>query len=299
VKTAQNHIPTQPRVRKAKAALVAAAALAGSIFAQSAFASDVTLTDGNNTVTINPGGQTGLPGVNSWNVNGVNYLAQEWYDFSVGNSAPTSLNALNTGGNPVSVTESDSRGLPGVDNTAKLGYTDPAAGFTATATYQLTGSFDDPPIKGDLTETLKITNTSSSTLTFHLYEYTNFQLDGTTPNNSLTITGGNNAKQTDPANGVYATVYSTPTSHSEAATASTLSSALGGSSPVTLNDNPTITNADAALGYEWDLSIAPGQSVTIGTDKDINSIPEPSSCVALAGVAAVMLGRRRTRRPIS
>jgi hypothetical protein len=89
-----------------------------------------------------------------------------------------------------------------------------------------------------------------------------------------------------------------PTSHSEAATAATLSAALSGSSPLTLNDNSTITNADAALAYEWDLTIPAGQSVVIGTDKDINSIPEPGSGVAMAGVAAViLLGRRRSRRP--
>jgi hypothetical protein len=294
--TAQNPISTRPRARKGKS-LLAAAALAVSISAGPALASDITLTDGNNVVTINPGGQTGLPGLNSWTVNGVNQLTQEWYDFSVGNGAPTSLDSLNTGGNPVAVTLSDSRGLPGVNNTAKLAYTDPAAGFTATASYQLTGAFDDPPIKGDITEALKVTNTGSSTLNIHLYEYTDLQVAGTIPNDSLVITGGNNAKQTDPT-GVYATVMTSPTSHSEAATAATLSAALSGSSPLTLNDNSTITNADAALAYEWDLTIPAGQSVVIGTDKDINSIPEPGSGVAMAGVAAViLLGRRRSRRP--
>jgi hypothetical protein len=301
VKTALNPISTQ-RVRKAKAALVAAAALAGSIFAGSAHASDITLTDGNNTVTINPGAQTGAPGLNSWVINGVNQLTQEWYYFSVGNSSgPSGLDALNTATTPVAVTLSDSRGLPGVDNTAKLAYTDPAGRFTATASYQLTGAFDDPPTKGDITETLKITNTSSSTLNFHLYEYTNLQVAGTVPNDSLSIFGGDSAIQSDPT-GVYATVTASPTHHSEAALASTLSTALAGPSPLTLNDDPTITNADAALAYEWDLSIPVGQSVIIGTDKSINSesaIPEPSPSIALAGVAAAMLARRRTRRPLA
>lgn len=301
MKIAQKPIPTQ-RVRKGKAALVAAAALAAALSAGQAFASDVTLTDGNNTVTINPGNQTGLPGLNSWDINGVNQLTQEWYYFSVGNSAgPSGLDALNTSATPVTVTESDSRGLPGVDNTAKLAYTDPAGRFTATASYQVTGAFNDPPIKGDITETLKITNTTGSTLDFHLYEYTALQPGGNSTDNSLAIIGGDSALESNPTN-VYGTVTATPTSRSEAALASTLTAALAGPSPLTLNNNPSITNADAALAYEWDLSIPAGQSVIIGTDKDINSesaIPEPGSCVALVGVAAMMLSRRRTRRPVA
>jgi predicted secreted protein len=307
VKTALNHISTLPRVRKAKSALIAAAALAISISARSAMASDIILTDGNNTVTINPGnpsappgGTFGAPGVNGWKINGVNQLAQEWYYFGIGSGAPVGLDSLNTVGTPAVVTESDTRGLPGVFNTAKVTYTDAAANFAATTSYQLTGAFNDPPIKGDLTETIKIANTGSSTLNLHLYEYTALQLNGGGASDKLTITGGNNATQTDPS-GVYATVFSSPTSHSEASTVATLSAALTDSTPVTLNDNPSITNTNPALGYEWDLSIAPGQSITLGTDKNINAVavPEPSSAVVLAGVAGMLLARRRTRRPIA
>jgi len=301
VNTVQNPISTQPRARKIKAALAAAAALAVAVSAGPALASDITLTDGNNAVTINPGGQPGAAGLNSWTINGVNELTQEWYYFAVGNSSgPSGLDTLNTGTTPVGITLSESRtGVTGVDNTARLVYTDPAGRFTETASYQLTGALDGATL-GDITETLRIKNTSSSTLNLHMYEYTNLQLDGTTPNNSLAITGGDSATQSNPVNKVMATVTATPTNHSEAALASTLSTALASSSPLTLNGNATLTNADAALAYQWDLSLTPGQSVIINTDKNINSIPEPSSGVALTGAALVMmLGRRRSRRPVA
>ena len=46
----------------------------------------ITLQDGNTTVTIDPNNPA--DGVNSWTVNGVNQLLQQWFWYRIGNTGP-------------------------------------------------------------------------------------------------------------------------------------------------------------------------------------------------------------------
>ena len=167
---------------------MAAAAFVWTTAAHAAAPNDsVTLLSNNSKVVINDDGPLG---VDQWQVSGVNQLQQEWFWFRVGSTGPqSSLDTLQLVGSPVPV-DSTGGGTPNFVSTTYQ--TAPAAAnpFKINVTYNLTGGATGSP-SSDLAEAIKITNTGTSNLQFHFFEYTNFDLGGTAGGDSVQIIGGN------------------------------------------------------------------------------------------------------------
>jgi len=74
-------------------------------------------------------------------------------------------------------------------------------------------------------------------------------------------------------------------SHYEVGKASDLYGALTDGNPTTWTDvGGPVTNGDLAWSFQWDFTLAPGESYIISKDKDI--VPEPATLALLALAAA-------------
>lgn len=280
---------------KGKTILLAAAAAVASIMgaaAAPARASSVTLQDVNSSMVIN---YNTPAGVNSWMVDGVQQLSTnvgEWFWYSANGSALASLDTVPITGTPVPI---DTNG-DGTNNEVNTAYASTGPNpFKISISYDLTGG-NVGSKSSDLSESIKITNTGSTTLTYKFIEYTNFNLGGSASPQNLSITNGDTAVQENPNDFMVSqTVVSPRPTSFEANTDTTLLTALGNNTASPLNDNTTADGTDAAFAFEWDITLGAGASYTIGIDKDLGSVPEPTSTVALLGLGGLFLTRPRRR----
>ena len=280
---------------KGKSVLLAAATAVATILgmgsARPANATQFTLTDRNSTVAIDP---TSPTGVSNWTVDNVNQLAQEWFWYRVGPSGTASrINTLVPPGDPT-VLPIDTSGS-GNPNYAQVTYPS-SHGFQLSLTFSLTGGQTGSK-SSDLGEIIKITNTSGSSLDYHFYQYSNFALGGTASGENVTMSGGNTATVQNPLNFMVSqTVVSPHPASFEAGAAPNLLNKLDGTSGLTLNDNASVTNVNGEWAFEWDKVLAPGASLLITVDKQIQSVqvPEPVS-LAFLGMGGLFLTRPRRR----
>jgi hypothetical protein len=288
VKKFFNYIPRAVDRRKSML-LAGAAAIAALVgFSGVSARAATVLTDGNSSIALN--GQT----AGSWLVNGTNQLNLEEFFFRIGNSggqspitSPTMTQLFDTNGN-------------GLNDTVKYTY-GTTTGFQVVATYSLTGGQTGSGAS-DVTESLKITNVGMISQTYHLFEYTNFNLDNSTTGQTVTITGGNTA--TDVGDGVDAqTVVSPKPSEFEAsntaASPDLLTHISSTTTPYTLKDVASAAAGDGEWAFEWDLTIACGSTAVINIDKDLSAlqvavVPEPTpSVIAMLGLGGLFMMRPR------
>jgi hypothetical protein len=278
-------------------AIAAGAAVAGLAASQSFAApiSSAALQNLNSMLTVSWGAATPPSGVNNWTVGSTDVLNREWFWGEVGSGAPTALNNLNeTATTVANISTDDSH-----NNYAALTFVDPSNPLQIQTTFDLTGGSTSSN-QSDLAETILITNTSSSqTLNYNFFVYSDFNMGAVTGGETDAIYGGNAAKVTNSKTGfVSNTVVSPQPSYYETSTAPTLLNQLDGGSSVQLNDNATTTTSgttDAEWGFEWKLSLSPGACYAISIDKQVSatSVPEPCTGLAMIGVSSVLLGRRR------
>jgi hypothetical protein len=283
-------------MKKGKSIVLAAAAAVASLLGTSALrpahAAVITLTDKNSSITINPDSEAGVNGLNKWTVNGVNQINQEWFWYRVGSTGgQTSINNLNIVGTP---TVLDTTGDSQPDYTS-ITYADPANTFQLTTTYSLSGGLPGSKAS-DVGETIKIVNTSASTLNYHFYQYSNFNLGGSASGQNVSITGGNTATQTSPGSLMVSQTVVSPTPNEfQAGAFPSLVNALNGGTPLTLNDTATAAG-DGEWAYQWDLVLNPGASFVISADKQISAaVPEPTSSLAVLALGGLFLTRPRRR----
>jgi len=274
---------------KAKCFVVAAAAAVASLLGSSranAGVAPITLNDGNSTVVIDPSTSAGL---DSWTIgNNTNQVKKEWFWYRVGSGSQSSLDQLGLSG----ATSYDTNGN-GQNDTEKLTYGSPT-GLQVVVTYSLVGGQANSGTS-DIGETIKITNNGATPLNYHFFEYTNFSLGGSTNGQTVTIANGNTA--TDQGNGEFAQIVVSPKpSEFEANIFPTLlTTELTNTSNYTLSDTASAPSGNGESGFEWDLALNSGQSYVISIDKQIHSIPEPSSEIALLGLGGLLLTRPRRR----
>jgi MYXO-CTERM domain-containing protein len=266
--------------------LLAGAAGMAAIFGLSAVSAraSVVLTSGNSSISVNS------TAVGSWDVNGTNQLNQEQFFLRTGSSGgQLPLTSLT----PSTVT------AIGAD-TAKVTYGS-TSGIQLVVTYSLTGGQIGSE-SSDLTESVKINNDSGSSQTFHLFEYTNFNLDNSTTGQVVTITGGNTA--TDVGDGFQSqTVVSPKPSEFEASNTATspdlLAHISSTTTPYTLKNVASAAAGDGEWAFEWDLNIGCGSSAVINIDKSIKAIPvivvpEPTpGAIAMLGLGGLFVMRPR------
>jgi hypothetical protein len=273
-------------------ATAATAALFGAGAWQNAKASPFTLQDGNSSVTINP---TSPSGVSNWSVNGQNQINTEWFWYRTGSSG--GQQSLDTLGTPT-VEEIDEKS-DGENDFALVTY--PAKnGIQVTLEFTLSGGLAASETS-DLLDSVIISNQNSSPVNYHFFEYGNFNLGGETTGQTVTIADGDTA--TDIGNGHEVQVMANsgiPSEYEASLFPSQFNSVSSTSSPATLSDVSSAGPGDGEEGFEWDATIGANKSLVVAIDNDmsgesIQSVPEPTSAIAVLGLSGVCLTRPRRR----
>lgn len=171
-------------------------------------------------------------------------------------------------------------------------YTGP--GFIIEPTWQLRGGMAGSGTS-DVAESIAITNTGRDPLSFNFFQYSDFDLGGTSGDDSLIITGTppNTAKQSDPIAGTLNETVVTPApTRYQADSFPNLILELTDGAVTTLNNTAgPLGPGDMTWAFEWEFNILPGQTILISKDKQL-SIPAPAGA-ALLGMAGLFAGRRR------
>ncbi|MFZ0828695.1 MAG: PEP-CTERM sorting domain-containing protein [Verrucomicrobiia bacterium] len=247
-------------------------------------------------MSINTSSQQGMY---SWTVEGQQQLAQQWFWYRIGSSGGES--SIDTISAPVNNLLSG--------NILQSTYANST--LSASILYSLVGG---SPTSGasDLSETISIQNLSGASLSFHFFQYADFNL-GNTPNNDsaqLTDLGRNyggviqyNGRGCQVSENVD-TVVSHPANHAQVGNGSTILNSLNNNTPTTFNDN-TATTGNINWGLEWDVNIAAGGTLIISKDLNMQgvtpgSVPEPSTwAFVLLGVLSFGCCRYRLIRQTS
>lgn len=250
------------------------------------------LTDNNSSTSINVGSQAGMYNWVLQMPDGSfqNQLAQQWFWFRVGNTPQLSLDTI---GSPI-VSQSSGRTLSAT-------YFDAAQNFSVRIDYTLSGGTVASGVS-DIGETITINNTSSTQpLNFHFYQYSEFQLEGSSAGESVQL--GKNLRglfnQADVTKGGAAlteTVTTPGANYGEASAYPITLGELNGPTAVNLNDVASAANGNT-WALQWDFSIAAGGSQIISKDKYLTVTPVPEPTIpALVSVGLVLAALRRSKR---
>jgi len=247
------------------------------------------LEDRNSTTFIEDGAGAGMFG---WEVDGTPNLAFQGFFYRTGgmgfeSAVDTSTLAL-TGSFLVDTN-------PFVDprpDTFSAQYTGP--GFVIEPTWTLRGGMAGSGTS-DIAESIAIHNTSNQVLQFTFFQYSDFDLGGTSGDDSLVLTGTpiNTAKQSDPLAGVLNETVVTPSPQRyQVDDFPNLIIELTDTGITNLNNNAgPLGPGDMTWAFQWEFNLLPGQTALISKDKQLN-IPAPSGAVLL-GIAGLLAGRRR------
>lgn len=272
---------------KLKLSGVIALVLAGLVaWSPTARADVMTLVDGNSSIQVNPGSQDGMF---SWTVNGVNHLAKQWIWFRIGHTAEASIDTLTL----ISAETPD-------PNRARLTYELPGV-FTIDVSYSLTGATQFSRTS-TLAEEIRITNNTGSSIDPRIFQFTDFNLNGTAENDTAFGVNANTLRQidpgSDPTSAVTAEVVATPNpAPAEVALGPRLLDALNDDVFTRLFNRPGPVTGDANFAQQWNLHLVGGGSFLITKIKQIQ-VSEPTSLVLLgSGLIGLAWYSRRLRRP--
>jgi len=253
------------------------------LISSGAWASAVTLENGNSTLSIDP---ASVAGDSSWVVDGKNLLAKQWFWYRVGGSGPeASIDAI---GAPTSVTVSDGDG-DNLNDRAVLKYAYTAGNFRITVDQMLTGGTAGSGVS-DISVVIKITNLGNTKMDFHLFQLCDLDLDAA--GDTVAISGGNTADQSGGMSLASESVVTTPSHHAVGLDGSLLT-ALNDASATTLDDSNGPVTGNAQWAFQWDFSINPGSTAIVS--KDLTVVPEPATMVLLA-LGGLVTFRRRNRK---
>jgi len=274
--------------RKIVAAAVVVAILGATVPASANFV-DLVLTNGNSTVRVDP---YSSEGVYEWTIGKTSHLAQQWFwlrsDLDGLDDREYSLDEFD----PTPVV---SQPLP---NVGIITYSD--GRLEIEVTYVLVSG---PGLfAADLAEVIKITNLSEEDEVFlDFFQYSDFDLNGTEDDDTVVITGGNRAYQTD--GGSAATFSETVVSQSPdlsevALHPDTLDKLEDGHIDDLDGSTGPLGPDDVTWAFQWDNRIIqPEEALTISMDKVLisNPIAEPSAVLLLAGGLLGTYKRRKRR----
>jgi hypothetical protein len=257
-----------------------------------------TVTDGNSTVLVDPSSSSGAY---SWTADGREFLYQEWFWYRVGSDTtalPISTLTL------TSVTQPD----PGHLDLIYSG-----TGFNISIDYTLKGGQPGSGVS-DLGETIAINHTGTSTLDFHFFEYSDFDLGGFGSQDKGFFSSRNDVYQYYPdaqnlkvLHETTATTSNSPPSigqypsHWEMGYYYDLLGNLETVAGYNLSDNPAIGTEigplDLAWAFQWDRVFDSNGSMTISKNKGLSFVPIPPSTLLLGTglMGLVGLGYRRRK----
>jgi hypothetical protein len=257
--------------------------------AQKSVAALFTLADDNASASF----QTASGDNNfNWTVDGVNQMSQQAFWYRVGDAPEQLLHGL-----PIAVQGTTDTNFNGNPDTLFVRYN--GAGFQADMRYGLDGGTGGSGA-ADMSEQISIVNVTNEPLSFHFFQYTDFDVRGTAGDDSAVFTNANAVDQFEGSARFTETVVTPVPSHREIAFFPTTRNKLNDGLPTTLSDTPigsVIGPGNLTWAYQWDVVIPPGSTFQISKDKDIRAVPEPAATV-LVGIALGLLAARRQRRPI-
>lgn len=261
-----------------------------SLAASRAYSQDFNLLHKNASAQINI--TNANAGVVGWSTDGVNSLNDQRFFYRIGNASEALVQSISS--TPAVIFTQ----VPNV--LSKLDVTYANATFSVQTLFVLTGSTAGSG-KSGLSETITVKNLSGANLDFHLFQYSNFDLWG--------VPGGQTAQfsfdgigqpyqvsQTDGSRTVTEIINgsSAPIGHYEASPAFATLTSLTDGAPTTLGDIASAGPGDMTFTYQWDVVLAPDQTLTIS--KLMNIVPEPSMATLIVAGFSVMLARRRTQK---
>lgn len=249
-----------------------------ALLAWSPDASAVVLTDLNSRVDIDQNSQAGAY---NWVVDGTDMLYQQWFWYRIGSTGPE--HSIDTISAPV-VNQLDPA-------TVRIGYA--GGGVAIDLLYSLFGGAAGST-QSDLGEQIRIRNTGTNAISFHFFQYSDFDLcdiGGDTVN----VESGSRVVQADGTCSLTETVVLPAANLWEANVYSSTLTSLNNATATTLNGNSVFGPGDATWAYQWDLNLGAGDSFLISKNKSIQPIPEPGT-LTLIGIGAGLAGLARRRR---
>lgn len=265
----------------------------------------LTMNDVNSVFRVEPrdtaNGGFDDKGAFSWQVDGTEHLFNQWFWYREDATLMTREESIDNHSTLpfVSASLSNTDSDPGADQ-LRLRYRNPV--FELTVQYNLTGGAVGSQTS-TISETITIKNRSNvNPLSFHLFEYHDFNLNNTAGNDSAAHLSSTTIQQTDPAGiQVMTTVTQSVPNHYEIAPVPATYASLADASATTLSDTtPTAGPGNLAFAFEWDPIISPGGSFVIRLNQVIGPtpgvIPEPASLFLVGSGFAGLYFRRRVRR---
>jgi len=252
-------------------------------------AQNYNLATGGTSLQVNVGGSS--PGLSDWMVGGLNQLDYQWFYYSVGSSAISSIDNIAAWTTPTIVNTSSS---------STLSETYANSTLSLTAQYELEGASANAGSAG-LATTIVFQNLSSSAQTLYLYQFSDFDLGnilggqtvqfaGTGMPYSVTQTGSAGGPLKGSINAGFATVGEAAGTED----GNQLGIKTGNTNP---NLNSTSLSATGAVdfGYEFSETLNPNQSIIIS---ELQTVPEPSTLTFIfSGILAFGLFHGRKLAP--
>jgi hypothetical protein len=250
-----------------------------AITAKSAKSAVLTLSHDNSVVSFDPNYSINPAnnGLILWTVDDVNQLFQNQFWYRIGSQDRESpINNLNL----IHLDQSQ----PG-DKQISANYA--GSGFEIAIDFTLDGDSEGSG-RSNLFENIAIKNTSFDKLDFHLFNYTDFDLNDNGTQDTTKI-GSNKAEQFDQF--TWATEVIEPrATYYQVSPVSTILDALEDNASTTLNDLPSLlSSGDNAYAFQWDFTLDPEKSFLIKNYKSLQSVPEPTIIPALVGLSSLML----------
>jgi hypothetical protein len=251
--------------------------LAAVLLCPTSHAQVVTLTDGNSSAMVNVNSSAGM---SQWTVNGVNNLNQQWFWFRAGSGPQSPINSISS----ANYTQSAPNSLDTI-------YANNI--YSVEINYTLTGGGIG---SSDIGEGITIHNSTASTLSFHFYQYSDFNLLNT-PGGDQVVMNASQAYQYKGPSGIAEGIISPTADAFEANTTGGTTSTLyklNNTSDLVLNGSASSGPGDVTWAYQWDLEIPANSDAILTKDKllDIQIIPEPSTLLVGALACALLLFRR-------
>lgn len=167
-------------------------------------------------------------------------------------------------------------------------------GFTLDSTWTLRGTAAGSG-RSSVAQSITITNTNTEPMELALFQYSDFDVGAHFMDDVVELSGTpvNTARQHDPVyGGMVESVATTAPSRYEAGQFPSLIQSLTDFELTNLSNNPGPLSAGHVVwAFQWDMTIAPAQSVLLGTHTQIVIPAAPTLGVGVAAMALV--GRRR------